>query len=256
MLFENRQHTQGERDPMRLPHFHSAGGNFPHCGVEIEFDPFSSAQFAWSHESQGEQFERGPCFGRALIVLNGSQQSAERVGRYYGRTRRHCWRYQRATQRGGRIVLSAGGGNRVAENVAYRRSELASSLVYPSRLYLLEDDQNLTRRNLVDRSRSECGKRKAHEPVELSQRCRRFLVATLLIRQFASDGRERVRVLFASCGLCGLLDLGRVLAMGQGLPGAFAGVPSVFQTDFGINANGERLLNASEAVSEPPPFRS
>ena len=123
-------------------------------------------------------------------------------------------------------------------------------------LYFLENDQDLTRRNLVDWSRSECGKGEAHEPFELSQCCRRLLVATLLVRQFARDGRERVRALFGLRCLCGLLDLGRVLAAGQGLPGRFAGVPSVFQTDFGINAYGKCLLNASEAVSESPPFRA
>ena len=44
---------------MRLAHLHSAGGNFPNRGVEIEFGPFRGAQFARAHECQGEQFEGG-----------------------------------------------------------------------------------------------------------------------------------------------------------------------------------------------------
>ena len=59
---------------------------------------------------------------------------------------------------------------------------------------------------------------------------------TLLVGQFARDGRERVRALFGSCCLCGLPDLRKGQAVRQGLPRVFAGVPSVFETDFGINA--------------------
>ena len=89
----------------------------------------------------------------------------------------------------------------------------------------------------------------------------RSVAAAFLSRRFFSSNslrnrRERIRACFGSRDLYGLLDLGRVLAVGQGLPGGFASVPSVFQSDFGINAYGEGLLNASEAVSEPPPFRT
>ena len=192
---------------MRLSHLHSAGGNLPHSGLEVEFDPFSPAQFAWAHESQAEQFEGGPCLAGPFIVLDSAQQSAERFRRDDGRARCHCWRYQRAAQRGGRIVLGARGGNRVAENIAYRCSELASRFVNAARFYILEDDQDLTRRNLVDRPRSECRKRKAHEPFELSQCRRRFFIATLLVPQFARDSSERIRACHCARYLRRLLDL-------------------------------------------------
>jgi len=124
---------------MRRPHLHSAGGNFPHRAVEVEFDPFSGPQLARANESQGEQFERSPCFEAPFIILDGAQQSAEGLGRYDGRARRHCWRYQRAAQCDSRIVLGTRGGNRVTEYVPDRRSQFAGGFVRPTCLDLLED---------------------------------------------------------------------------------------------------------------------
>ena len=125
---------------MRLPHLHSADGNFPYRGIEVEFAPFGGAQFARTHKRQGEQFECGPCFEGPLIVLDSSQQSSKGVRRDDCCARHHRRRYQCAAQRGRGIVLGAGGGNRVAENVAYCGSELTGSFVNATRLYLLEDE--------------------------------------------------------------------------------------------------------------------
>jgi hypothetical protein len=50
---------------------------------------------AWANESQGEQFEGGPCFEGPLIVFDSAQQAAESLWRDDGRSRRHGWRYQR-----------------------------------------------------------------------------------------------------------------------------------------------------------------
>lgn len=83
-LLENHHGARGERDPMRPPHLHSAGRNFPYRGVEIEFAPFSGPQLARANEGQGEQFECCPCLDGPLIVLDSSQQSAKRVRRHDG----------------------------------------------------------------------------------------------------------------------------------------------------------------------------
>ena len=77
-----------------------------------------------------------------------------------------------------------------------------------------------------------------------------------LFRQFARDGAERIRACFGARHLRGLLDLGRVSALRQVSPRAISGIPSVFQSDLGIDPYGERLLSATEAVSEPPTLRA
>jgi hypothetical protein len=72
---------------------------------------------------------------QCLIVLDGPQQSAESVRSGGSRTRSNGRRYQRSAQRARRIVFGSDGGNRVAENIADRRSELASGLVSAARLH-------------------------------------------------------------------------------------------------------------------------
>src|SRR5208282_5769437 len=85
----------------------------------------------------------------------------------------------------------------------------------------------------------------------------RSVAAAFLSRRFfSSNSRERIPACFGLRGPCGLLDLGQVLAVGQGFPRGLASVPSVFQPDFRINANGEGLLSAFVAISESPAFRA
>ena len=254
-LLQNRYRARREWDAMWLSHLHSPSRDFPCRAFQVEFNPLRGAQLARSNKCKGQQFQSGARLGRSLIVLNGPQQSPEGSRRDNGRTGRHRWRHKRSPQRRGRIVFGARRSDRIAKNIAYRRSQLAGSFVNASRLYLLEDNQDLTRRNLLDRSRSKCGTRKAHEPFELSQCCRRLFVVTLLGRQFARDGCERVRALFGAGDFCRLPDNGRVLAARQALPRVLAGVTSVFsptsgykrrsQGSFGRRRNGTLDASAS-----------
>ena len=164
----------------------------------------------------------------------------------------HCWRYQRSAQRARRIVFGSDGGNRVAENVAYRRSELASSLVSATRLHLLKDCQDITRRYLSNWPRSERGEGKAHEPFELAQCRRRFPVTTLLLQQFLRNSRERIPVSISFCATFAsrLTREGSWTAGHKSSLAPSRAAPGLFQPYVRVDADRERLLNTSEAIGE------
>ena len=67
-LAQDRHGARRQRDAMRALHFHLFGRYRPNARVQIEFRPFRRAKLAGAHESQGEQFERRPCFRSALIA--------------------------------------------------------------------------------------------------------------------------------------------------------------------------------------------
>ena len=74
---ENHNGARCERDPMRPTHLHFLGRYAPKRAFEVEFGPFGGAKLARAHEGEGEQFEGGKRFGRALVGPRRAKQRAE-----------------------------------------------------------------------------------------------------------------------------------------------------------------------------------
>ena len=137
-LVQDRHGARRKWDPMRPSHLHPPGRDFPDRVVKVEL-----AHWPRAARRAGRTSGRAIPARRASRARPDSPQlpAATRQGfrRDDGRTGLDRWGDERSAQRPGWIVFRARRRDRVAKNVAYRRSQLEGSFVSAARLDPLED---------------------------------------------------------------------------------------------------------------------
>ena len=116
---------------MRALHFHLCSRDFPNDSRKFELCPFRRAKFAGANESEGEQFERRPCFRRAVIVRDGAKKPSKGIRLDDSSAMVDDGRGEGAPKSARRVAFGAVRCNGEAENLSDSAAKLFCSLLPP-----------------------------------------------------------------------------------------------------------------------------